>query len=325
MSVEGVAGPDPRTVRQAIQWLLRIRNNAANPVLRHQCEAWRAASAQHELAWQRVQSLDAELSAHLRSVPGAQLALQTLDIGTARLHRRQALKLLSGAALAGTAAWFGRGYTPWEQWTSDFATAVGEQRSFRLPDGSTLRLNTHSAADSHFSAQQRRVNLKQGELMLSCAAEPDHRSFWLGSRDGLFEAFDARLVACQEAGYTRLSVLQGRVAMHPAQGPMVWAAPGESYRLTAQQVSPLPAPTMDLGAWADGLIVTQGMPLREFLAQVSRYRHGLLGCSDAVAELRLSGVFRLQQPEQLIDLLPQLLPVRLRSRTRWWINVEALA
>jgi transmembrane sensor len=39
----------------------------------------------------------------------------------------------------------------------------------------------------------------------------------------------------------------------------------------------------------------------------------------------LSGVFRLQQPEQLIELLPQLLPVRIRSRTRWWINVEALA
>lgn len=325
MSVESVAEPDPATVRQAIQWLLRMRNNAANPNLRHQCETWRAASAQHELAWQRVQSLDEELSANLRSVPGAHLALRTLDLGTRRLHRRQALKLLGGVALAGSAAWLGRGHTPWEQWTSDFATAVGEQRSFRLPDGSTLRLNTQSAADIHFNEQQRRVNLKQGELMLGCAADPAHRSFWLGSRDGLFEAFDARLVAYQEAGCTRLSVLQGRVAMHPAEGPMVWAAAGESFRVTAREASPLPTPTMDLGAWADGLIVTQGMPLRDFLAQVSRYRHGLLGCSDNVAELRLSGVFRLQQPEKLIVLLPQLLPVRIRSRTRWWINIEAQA
>lgn len=325
MGVESTAGPDPRTVRQAIQWLLRLRNNVANPNLRRQCEAWRAASVQHELAWQRVQSLDEELSANLRSVPGGQLALQTLDIGTARLHRRQALKLLGGAAFVGTAAWLGRGYTPWEQWTSDFATTVGEQRSFRLPDGSVLRLNTRSAADIQFNGQRRRVNLKQGELMLNCAADPAHRSFWLSSRDGLLEAFDARLVACQEAGFTRLSVLQGRVAIHPAQGTVVWAAPGESFRITAQEVSRLPTPAMEPGAWADGLIVTQGTPLREFLAQVSRYRHGLLGCSDAVAELRLSGVFRLQQPEQLIELLPQLLPVRIRSRTRWWISLEALA
>ena len=319
-----MTGPDPRTVRQAIQWLLRIRNNAANPSLRHQCDAWRAANAQHELAWQRVQSLDEELSANLRSVPGAHLALQTLDLSTARLHRRQALKLLSGAVVAGGAAWLGRGYTPWEQWTSDFATAVGEQRSYRLPDGSTLRLNTQSAADIHFNGEERRVSLRQGELLLGCAADPAHRSFWLGSRDGLFEAFDARLVACQEAGSTRVSVFQGRVAMHPSRGPMVWAGPGESYRVTPHQVSRLPTLAMDPGAWADGLIVTQGMPLRDFLAQVSRYRHGLLGCSDAVAELRLSGVFRLQQPEQLIELLPQLLPVRLRARTRWWINVEAM-
>ena len=54
--------PHQQVVKQAIHWLLRLRNNAANTGLRQQCETWRAAHQEHELAWQRVQSLHAELS-----------------------------------------------------------------------------------------------------------------------------------------------------------------------------------------------------------------------------------------------------------------------
>jgi ferric-dicitrate binding protein FerR (iron transport regulator) len=82
---------------------------------------------------------------------------------------------------------------------------------------------------------------------------------------------------------------------------------------------------MDPAAWSEGLIVTRDMRLRDFLEQVGRYRHGYLGCSDEIADLRLSGVFRLEDPEQLLQLLPQTLPVRLRQRTRWWIRVEQAA
>jgi ferric-dicitrate binding protein FerR (iron transport regulator) len=81
---------------------------------------------------------------------------------------------------------------------------------------------------------------------------------------------------------------------------------------------------MDAMAWTEGLIVTQDMRLSNFLAQVSRYRHGYLGCSNEIADLRLSGVFRLEDPEQLLRLLPQTLPVRVRRRTRWWVHVESM-
>jgi ferric-dicitrate binding protein FerR (iron transport regulator) len=81
---------------------------------------------------------------------------------------------------------------------------------------------------------------------------------------------------------------------------------------------------MDAMAWTEGLIVTQDMRLSNFLAQVSRYRHGYLSCSNDIADLRLSGVFRLEDPEQLLRLLPQTLPVQLRRRTRWWVHVESM-
>ena len=93
-----------------------------------------------------------------------------------------------------------------------------------------------------------------------------------------------------------------------------------------QTQATLAAPmNMDVGAWADGLIVTRGMRLADFLSEVGRYRHGYLGCSADIADLRLSGVFRLEDTDTLLAILPQTLPVQVRYRTRWWVSLERSA
>lgn len=76
------------------------------PFLQQECRQWRTAHHEHEQAWQRVIHLHQDLD--LRAIPGAGLALQTLETSQRRLHRRQALKLLGGVAMVGTAAWLGK-------------------------------------------------------------------------------------------------------------------------------------------------------------------------------------------------------------------------
>lgn len=322
------SNPDHLVVKQAINWLLRLRNNAGNRKLQQQCEVWRAAHQEHELAWQRVQSLQEELSANLRAVPGAQVALHTLESSSQRLDRRQALKLLSGVLLMGSAAWVGRDLTGWAQWNADFATATGERRGYQLPDGTRLELNTDSAADLDFSAQQRLINLRRGEIMLACGSDPQTvtaRPLLVQSRHGLFEGFDARFVLRQDGDCTRLSVTAGSVAIHSPHGADGVAArvqAGESYRVSSTEAQPVPPQDMDVGAWADGLIVTRNMRLQDFIQEVGRYRHGYLACAKDISDLRLSGVFRLEDTDKLLAILPQTLPVQLRYRTRWWVTLE---
>jgi ferric-dicitrate binding protein FerR (iron transport regulator) len=321
--------PDHLVVKQAINWLLRLRNNGANPKLQQQCDLWRAAHQEHELAWQRVQSLQQELTANLRSVPGAQVALHTLEHSSQRLGRRQALKLLSGALLLGSSAWVGKDLLGWQQWSADFATAVGEQRGFQLPDGTRLELNTDSAADLNFNAEQRLIKLRRGEIMVSCGA--DHgpaRPLLVESRHALLEGFDARFVVRVEERCTRLSVTHGSVAIHAphtADGRSARVEAGQSYQISHGLAEPAAPLAMDVGAWADGLIVTRNMRLDDFLLEVGRYRHGYLGCSAAVGNLRLSGVFRLEDTDKLLAILPQTLPVQLRYRTRWWVTLGPVA
>ncbi|MBC3377153.1 FecR family protein [Pseudomonas sp. SWRI92] len=316
-------GPSQQVVKQAIHWLLRLRNHAANPALRQQCEAWRIAHHDHELAWQRVQSLHSELTANLRAVPGAHVALETLETSAQRLGRRQALKLLSGVAVLGCAAWLGKDLG-WQPWNADFATATGERRGFQLPDGTRLELNTNSAADLDYTATQRLITLARGEIMVTCGRDPA-RPLLVKSRHGEFEGLEGRFVVRQDNDCTRLSVTSGRVAIashRDSEGEPIQVNAGQSYLITASAATLAPPLDMDAGAWADGLIVTRNMRLEDFLNEVSRYRRGYLKCAAAVADLRLSGVFRLDDIDKMLAVLPRTLPVQLRYRTRWWVTVE---
>jgi len=319
-----VAQPGAKAVKQAIQWMLKLRESGHDPALQQQCAQWRSAHHDHEQAWKRVIQMHQDLN--LSAIPGASLALQTLETSQRRLHRRQALKLLGGVAMVGTAAWLGKDLDALNAWTADYATATGERRSFTLPDGSLMQLNTHSAVDLSFNDQQRLIRLKQGELMITCSQAPSvQRPLLVQTRIALLEGFDGRFVVRQDSDCTHVSVSDGRVAIHrPDTGQLQWIEGGQDWRLDAQGAQRLARVGMDAMAWSEGLIITRDMPLLDFLAQVSRYRHGYLGCSDDVAGLRLSGVFRLEDPEQLLQLLPQTLPVRLRQRTRWWVRVEGL-
>lgn len=317
--------PQQQVVKQAIHWLLRLRNNHGNARLNRQCEQWRAEHHEHELAWQRVQSLQAELSNNLRAVPGAQVAFNTLENSAQSLGRRQALKLLSGALLMGSAAWLAKDTAAWQQWSADYATATGERRGFQLPDGTRIELNTASAVDLDYTAQQRLIKLTRGEIIVSCGGADEgsafERSLRVQSRHGTYEPQGARFILRQDSNCTRLSVTSGSVAIHSA-GSTIEAQAGQSYLIDHYQVREAPALDMDAGAWVDGLIVTRNMRLGDFLGEIGRYRQGFLACASDISDLRLSGVFRLEDTDKLLAILPQTLPVQLRYRTRWWVTVE---
>ncbi|MGY4641720.1 FecR domain-containing protein [Pseudomonas sp. TE24901] len=314
-------GPDSQVVKQAISWALRLRHNRANVRLHAQCEHWREAHVDHELAWQRVQALQQELNSRLTAIPGAHAALESSAQG---LDRRQALKVLSGIVLVGSAGWISRDLMGWQRWTADLATATGERRNIQLPDGTRLQLNTDSAVDLSFDPQQRLITLLRGEILVNCGAVSP-TPLLVKTRHGLFEGIDGRFTVRQERDCTRLSVVSGNVAIHSphtAGGLSTQAHSGQDYLVDQTQAVVAPPLDMDAGAWADGLIITRGMRLEDFLAEVGRYRQGYLGCSTDVGDLRLSGVFRLEDTDTLLAILPKTLPVQVRYRTRWWVSLE---
>ena len=87
-----------------------------------------------------------------------------------------------------------------------------------------------------------------------------------------------------------------------------------------------PATTgLDPWAWSDGVISAHNMRLDDFLAELSRYRNGLVRCSEAVAGLRVSGTYQLDDTDQVLTLVAQALSVNITYRSRYWVTVAARA
>jgi len=70
-----------------------------------------------------------------------------------------------------------------------------------------------------------------------------------------------------------------------------------------------------------GQLIADNQRLSEFLAEVARYRSGIIRVDPAVADLRISGVFQLKNTDQILSSLAGTLPVRISRMTGYWVTV----
>lgn len=310
---------DPRLVDQAIQWMIKLRFNVADDASTAAFERWLHTSAEHQQVWQRVATMNDEFS-HLP----AQVGRHALHGARRRISRREGLKLLGLVAGAAGLTWFGRDYTPLPALMADYRTATGERRWVALNDGSRIQLNSASALDTAFTQERRLVQLRQGEILVNPGA--DTRPFWVQTRDGYLRALGTRFLVREEPQGTMLAVQQGTVAVfadNHAAGARQVVNPGEQVLFDRSGIRSLAANGLDPWAWSEGVISARDMRLDAFLAELGRYRNGLLRCSEAVAGLRVSGTYQLDDTDEVLGLVAHSLKLDVTYRSRYWVTVTA--
>lgn len=312
---------DMKIAMQAAEWLTTMMSGQATTAEQQAWSRWRAQHPDHERAWTHIE----KVSGGFRDLD-AQASRKALTPNPRASSRRQALKLAMVLAAFGATGALGL-RTPAARTTlADLSTGVGQRRELLLADGSRLHLNADSAVNLHYSASERRLELLKGEVFIATAKEQGrpYRPFLVETAHGQAQALGTRYSVRQEAGHTLVAVEQGAVrltARDSGASQVIQAGQGAS--MTAQRVDAVQAVSSDIWGWRQGLLLADGMPLSDFLRQLGRYRHGLLGCDDAVAGLRISGVFPLQDTEAVLLSLPNSLPVEIHFRTRFWVRVQA--
>ena len=315
---------NPAIVEQAIQWLVRLRFNQADEQTQRTFEHWLQQHPEHVVAWQRVETLGDEFA----GVP-TQLARQTLNGTNHGMRRRESLKLLGILATVSAAAWLGRDYTPVPAMLAQQRSSTGEQRRFQLDDGSLIQLNSDSAVDSDFDAQRRLIILRRGEIIVNVGADqhsPRARPFWVQSRDGLIRAQSSRFLARELDDGTLVAAQEGSVTVFPgsSQTPASRSVQAGNHLLfTSSGARMFRDNGLDLWSWGDGVISARNMRLNDFIAELSRYRPGVLRCAEEVADRRVSGTFQLADNDQVLALIAQSLHLHIDYRTRYWVTVTA--
>lgn len=315
---------DPLILGEAADWLVQLQSGNATEDDRRAVQAWCQRSAQHAQAWQRAEAILGDFRRLPTPVTGE--TLRRLSRNGA-VSRRQALQRLGLWLLAAPTAWLAWRETPWQQWTADARTAVGEQRALTLADGSQVLLNTDTAIDITFDAQQRRIDLLAGEILLTSAKDPATlaRPLLVRTLHGQATALGTRFSVRIDGALTRVAVLEGEVATRPLHAASLLLKAGERTAFDADRV--LPASALETGdlAWEHGMLLARDMRLADLLLELGRYRPGVLRCHPAVRELKVSGAFPLADTDASLRLLGDTLPVSIPGLTRYWVTVEPLS
>ena len=302
-----------QALRSASHWYAVLSEGHVSPTQEARWQQWYEQNNDHQWAWQQVENLRQQMG----QLPGG---LASRALHDSRLARRQVLKGLLLLLVAGGG---------WQLWDSeladglraDYRTAKGLPRQQRLADGTLLTLNTESAADVRFDAHQRLVHLRYGEIAIKTAHDNQQRPFRVRTRDGLLTALGTEFTVRQLAGGTQLAVQQHAVEAVLPSGSKQRVNAGESLWFTRDRFAALVALNGGEDSWTQGILTFRDTPLSEVVASVARYRSGVLRCDPAVADLRLSGTFPLGDPDAILKVIAQTLPIKLQFVTRYWITV----
>ena len=309
-------------VRAAIEWRIKLDTSANKALVSTRIQRWCEQSSDHALAWQRLAGLQQEFDGYSATLPDRDFAIPVLQRAGMDVQRRKTLKLLVLAiTVGGPGTWL---VARQPGISADYSTGAGERRQITLADGTELLLNTRSAVDVHFNATERLLVLRQGEVEINSTIDLNNLSaspLRLQCRHGLCATMGARFVLRDQSDYSELAVFEGEVAVSSRAGDTLTAYSGERYRLTPLRIAPMAHQQIDPEAWTQGMLVVNNIRLGDFVQELARYRSGIIGCDPAVANLRLSGVFQLDQPEALLDNLSRSLPVSVVSRSRFWVRI----
>lgn len=300
--------------RQAAQWLVDLQDPDSTPAMREDWQRWLTAHPDHALAWRKVETLACKTSALPSGIGRAALL-------PARPMRRHVLGI-AAAGVTGVAVWQLAGG---QGGPGRLQTATGERLEQNLADGSRLTLNTQTLVQVHFDGMQRLLTLDQGEILVETAPDSlsPNRPFLVRTRSGDMQAVGTRFTVRHEQD-TLLHVLDGAVDVNCSglPGMPVRVHASHQLRFAADWRNDIqPAAEAD-AAWANGMLLAADMPLPDFIQELARYRPGVLDCDPALAALRVSGSFPLDDTDRVLAMVQQVLPVQVRRWTRYWVRVQ---
>ena len=303
--------PD-RIAEQAAEYFAR-RTSGARGEPRDGLQDWLRADPRHAQAYGETQGLWEQLG-ELQGDAELQ-ALKQARLAELRRERRGRLRAPLLATAATLALLLGGGYFAYLAYFGPpppvpYATALGEQRTERLQDGSRLVLNTDTAVQAAYTRGRREVELLRGEAQFEVARDAA-RPFVVRVGEGSVTALGTRFQVRRDADDARVTLLEGSVEV-ALGGQRRVLQPNEQARLSPSGELLVAAvdPEADDG-WLDGWLRFRATPLEEVIAEANRYapRKLRLG-SPELAGVEMNGTFRTGESEAIAAAAAMILPVR---------------
>jgi len=327
---------------QASWYVARIYSGEMTAEDEHDLFCWLEADPAHRRAYRDVLAMWDALG-ELGTDP------KVVAAGRARTRLGLAMRSRAGwAAVAATilvvsatalvAAYFIA--SPKKQLLASFETAVGEQRVVDLEDGSRATLNTASRLLVDYTSEERRMILDFGEVFFEAETDPG-RPLTVSAGGHVVTALGTKFSVFLGGNDLKVAVVEGVVAVgkeatrfplasRPPAAP-VNAGTGLSHgpelvrpddvilRAGAMATFSDESPQIveegndaieRIQRWREGTVRFDSEPLYRVVGELNRYsRVKILIEDDTIVSLPISGVFRLDRVDLILDALQEVVPV----------------
>lgn len=333
---------------QASRWWVILHSEDASPADNREFLDWVSRSPERISAWLKTEQLMRGLqSSEIRwpDTPPGELIGQARSAGAdvvplgLRARARSTRSLLRIASAAGiAAAVLATVVTGWLflQGSHRYQTAIGEQRSVVLDDGSLITLNTASKIEVDLQKNFRRIRLLAGEALFQVAHD-ETRPFEVVVDGTTVRAVGTRFNIDRRFVRTTVTVIEGKVAVLPvpvsvssrssaagsrdgsakadnpgtpdASGVPIYLEPAERLVIEKSEVSaPESVPNLAVTtAWVQRRLMFERRPLSEVAEEFNRYNRRRIEIdSPELRRKEVTGVFEANDPESFIAFLSKI-------------------
>ena len=291
---------------EAIDRIVQLSSGRATAQDHAQFADWRRQSTEHEMA-----AREAEALWH-----GIGTAGKSIRKSAKQKHYTRRTILGFAGLLAGSATLDQTGFIG-PRLYADYTTGIGEQRTITLPDGSTVFLNAYTALSVEMSEKERRLTLHEGQALFTVAKDAA-RPFIVTAQNGQTRALGTVFDIDIKPQQVVVTVVEGTVSV---TADMAQAA-SDSHMVLMQansrisyQDNAFTSAAQDVDsdietAWRRGKLIFNAKPLGDVVAEIERYRTGkILIANQHLRSLQVTGVFDLNQPEEILQAIETTLPV----------------
>lgn len=330
--------PDIEVVEmEAAEWVARLDTRELSPAERAELQAWAKRSPVHQEAIERMAAVwgAADILDEYNLIDPLDGEAPSTRPATRRMAITGAIAASLALVFGGVAFQLGV-FTPSKQFGT-FQTAVGEQETIELADGSTMILNTNTKVKVDITRERRTIHLARGEAHFEVARDPG-RPFDVYAGQGLVQAVGTAFSVHLREKDVEVIVSEGVVQVLAREESAVPSGDADKKVDAALAFRPLAALAVNDNAvfadkierlgklddatlerrlmWRDGLIAFSGEPLSEVVSEMSRYTDIRIDIADpALAATPIGGAFEAGDIQSMFDALETVFGIEVEAET----------
>lgn len=289
---------------QALVWFTRGLDAPLSAEQQQHFQDWLTARPEHADAYARVESLwhASAFENALRDLE-AELPPVTTHIPPVRSRTRWTRFATAAALVLALGTWLGD--VPLRL-QADYLTATGEQQRITLADGSHILLGSNSALAADIDTDHRALRLLRGDLYIE-AAHDSQRPLRIEAGDARIEVVGTRFSVSLRKDDTAVAVDEGKVRLSAPAGESSLLEAGAWQHLRAGRLGEHHREgSAEQHGWTEGRLIFQDRPLAEVLGELGRQRVAPILLFGDAGTLRVSGNYKLDDPDAVVAALVRL-------------------